>query len=374
MGLDLVVNAGEHARRDAFARVTVDAASLPSGGMSLVDSVTGTSLPVQASDAVDGKVELTFPCPYLVRRETRRFQLVTGSSPGRVAVSDKGGAIAVEIGGEPFTTMLYGPEHYRPHWYPVLGPGGKEVTETGASDHKHHRSLYVAYGEVNGVDCWAEGANSGRVVVQKLSEAKGGSVFGTVTTESLWQSLDGKRLMTDRVSWRIYALPVNRRIIESVVEFRATEGDVHFGDTKEGGIMSVRVAPMVKVSNTGIIVNSFGGTNERETWGKRANWCDYSGYIDGVHLGIAIMDHIGNPRHPCHWHVRDYGLMTTNIFGRGTFESGRKLLDGDGQYVLKAGDSLTFRYQVVVHAGDAEDADLAGAYHNFVNPPSVTVG
>ncbi|MEO2006240.1 MAG: DUF6807 family protein, partial [Candidatus Poribacteria bacterium] len=197
-------------------------------------------------------------------------------------------------------------------------------------------------------------------------------VFGEIATESVWQGGDGTPLMTDEVTWRIYNLPTMRRVIEAEIVFKATEGDVHFGDTKEGGIMCVRVASTVKASNTGTIENSFGGINESETWGKRANWCDYSGYVDETHLGIAVLDHTTNPRHPCHWHVRNYGLMGTNIFGRGTFEKGGQLLDGDGVYVLKAGDTLTFRYQVVVHEGDAGHADIGGAYQNFVSPPSAS--
>ena len=36
-------------------------------------------------------------------------------------------------------------------------------------------------------------------------------------------------------------------------------------------------------------------------------------------VGIAVLDHPGNFRSPVHWHVRDYGLMTTNCFGDSTF-------------------------------------------------------
>jgi len=352
--------------------VTLPKSAVGSGGVRVLDVRSGVSIPAQVLLSGE-QATLTFIVELLSRGEERLYRLEPGESPDAVSLSDSGDSIAVTINGEPFTTLLYGAEHYRPHFYPLLGPGGKEVTETGASDHKHHRSLYVAYGEINGVDCWAEGANSGRVRLERLTEKTSGPVYAQIGTESVWLSKEGKRLMTDAVTWRIYNLPPWRRLIEATIVFKATEGDVHFGDTKEGGILSVRVAPSLRVHNGGRIENSFGGVNEEETWGKRAQWCDYSGYVDGVHLGIAVLDALTNPRHPCHWHVRNYGLMTTNIFGRGTFERGRPLLDGDGSYLLKAGEALTFRYQAVVHAGNASDADIAGAYHNFVYPPRVTV-
>lgn len=372
MAIQLTVHALEHERKQAPISVTVPKDALPKGSVRMVDTVSGVSIPAQVT--VHGEeTTLTFIVDSLRPREERRYLIEPGETPEAVRLEEANKALEVTLQGELFTRLLYGEEHYRPHFYPVLGPKRKEVTETGASDHKHHRSLYIAYGEVNGVDCWAEGPNSGRVRLERFTEKTSGAVYAQIGTQSVWLSKEGKRLMTDEVTWRIYNLPEWRRLIEATITFKASEGDVHFGDTKEGGLLSVRVAPSMRVQNTGRIENSFGGINERETWGKRAQWCDYSGYVDGVHVGIAILDALTNPRHPCHWHVRDYGLMTTNIFGRGTFEAGRKLLDGDGRYTLLAGDSLTLRYQVVIHAGNASDADMAGAYHNFVNPPRVTV-
>ncbi|MDA1190432.1 MAG: PmoA family protein [Candidatus Poribacteria bacterium] len=363
------VDAGPHARSYAPVTIGVAKGGLPDSAR-VIDSVTGASIPAQITRG-DQNDSLTFIAEHLAKGETRVYRVEEVPSADYVLLNDEGGSIDVSIGGSAFTTFLYSKDHYRPHFYPVYGKGGKEVTETGASDHKHHRSVYVAYGEVNDVDLWAEGANSGRIVNESV-ESSSGAVFGSISTANSWQDKEGNVQMTDEQHWVIYNLPEDRRVIEATVIFKATHGDVLFTDTKEGGIMSARVAPTMKVSNTGTITNSFGGTNESETWGKRANWCDYSGYVDGAHLGIAIFDHIGNPRHPAHWHVRNYGLMTANIFGRGTFEKGGQLIDGDGKHLLKAGDSLTFRYQVVVHAGDSDDADLNGAYHNFVNPPKAS--
>ena len=357
----IAVNAGEHDRREC--PVFVEAPTSFSGPVRVEDRTTGASLPAQLSEG-----RLAFIAERLEAGETRLYATQEAESPEHVRIEDGGEAMEAAIGGGAFTTYRYSSGQKRPYFYPALGPGGKELTEEEPSDHIHHRSLYVAYGEVNGADCWGEGKNSGSVRVLS-AEGSGGAVFGEIRTESVWQNNAGEPLMTDEIAWRVYNLPERRRILESRIVFKATEGDVTFGDTKEAGIMCVRVAPSMKANNTGRIENSFGGVNEAETWGKRANWCDYSGYVDGAHVGIAILDHIDNPRYPCHWHVRNYGLMGTNIFGRGTFQRGGQLIDGDGTFTLQAGEALTFRYQVVTHAGDAAEGDIAGAFHNFVNPP-----
>ena len=48
-----------------------------------------------------------------------------------------------------------------------------------------------------------------------------------------------------------------------------------FGDTREGGILSLRVNPLITVEEGELIENAYGVVNEGETGGKQAPWCDY---------------------------------------------------------------------------------------------------
>ena len=84
-------------------------------------------------------------------------------------------------------------------------------------------------------------------------------------------------------------------------------------------------------------------------------------------LGIAVMDHPGNFRHPAHWHVRGYGLMGSNVFGDSSFagDHGKR-----GQYVLPKGQSLAFRYRVLFHHGNAHQGMVDDVYHGYVQPPT----
>ena len=173
--------------------------------------------------------------------------------------------------------------------------------------------------------------------------------------------------MSDKQNFRIYNLSEDGTIFDLDLSFIASDGDVHFGDTKEGGIMCIRVNPSMNASDGGKIENAFGGINETETWGKRANWCDYSGVVDGTEVGIAVYDHIVNPRYPTYWHVRNYGLMGSNIFGSGTFERDKSK---DGSYILKEGEQMHFKFRVLIHAGDATEGNVAQKYHDFINPPN----
>ena len=373
------VNAGFHNRDGCPVSVNVNhpgVSQLHDHAVTLTDTASGDVISAQCYADEGGATTLTWILDGLAAGESRTYTLSEGSVAGETGVQLKEEAetITVTLNDRHFTTFRYAKAQFRPYFFPVLGPNGREVTRGETSDiskdHVHHRSLYVAYGEVNDVDLWGEGSNSGRVVPQGFTQKQGGAVVSRLYTQNSWQTQVGEVLMTDVQNYRIYNLPEDAAILDLDLSFIASVGDVHFGDTKEGGIISIRVHPSMNASDGGKMENAFGGINEAETWGKRANWCDYSGVVDGTPVGIAVFDHIVNPRYPTYWHVRNYGLMGSNIFGGSSFERDPSK---DGSYTLKQGEEMHFRFRVLIHAGDANVGKVAQKYHDFINPPVVEV-
>ena len=373
------VNAGFHNRDGCPVSVNVNhpgVSQLHDHAVTLTDTASGAVISAQCYADEGGATTLTWILDGLAAGESRTYTLSEGSVAGETGVQLKEEAetITVTLNDRHFTTFRYAKAQFRPYFFPVLGPNGREVTRGETSDiskdHVHHRSLYVAYGEVNDVDLWGEGSNSGRVVHQGFTQKQGGAVVSRLYTQNSWQTQVGEVLMTDVQNYRIYNLPEDAAILDLDLSFIASVGDVHFGDTKEGGIISIRVHPSMNASDGGKMENAFGGINEAETWGKRANWCDYSGVVDGTPVGIAVFDHIVNPRYPTYWHVRNYGLMGSNIFGGSSFERDPSK---DGSYTLKQGEEMHFRFRVLIHAGDANVGKVAQKYHDFINPPVVEV-
>ena len=62
------------------------------------------------------------------------------------------------------------------------------------------------------------------------------------------------------------------------------------------------------------------------------------------------------------WHARDSGLLAANATGQRYFERKPK---GAGDLVIEAGESVIFRYRILVHQGDAEGAGIAERYQAF---------
>jgi len=283
--------------------------------------------------------------------------------------------VGVRLKREPFTRYSYTGAP-KPYCYPIVGPTGKPVTrsfpmekvEGESTDHAHHRSFWFAHGSVNGHDFWGEGAESGRIVHTKFEALEMGFAAGIIRARNDWIAKDGTKVCEDVRELTVYNVS-RGRLMDFEVTVTATEGPVEFGDTKEG-MMAFRVASSMEVTRgKGHIVNSEGVT-DKDAWGKRANWCDYYGPVDGQTVGIAIFDHPANFRHPTYWHVRDYGLFAANPFGVRDFV-GKDA--PSGAHTLAKGESLTFRYRIYIHEGDAQAAGIAGLYEQYAHPPAVRV-
>jgi len=376
-----------------------------SGEHDRIQCPVSVELPVDYADCAgvelrDAKTKQVVPCQLVPSRGgTRLSWLVNGlkagqaqaltvrpaeaPSPGRGVVieEDRGEhKVDVLIDGTQFTSYHYGREWVRPFLYPVIGPQGAQVTRNWPitegvagehKDHKHHKSIWVAYGECGRgkVDNWAEEEGHGWQRHERFLRQVSGPVFGDLVAKNAWCTPAERKQFEEVRAMRFYALPRGERLMDVTVTFRMTEGPITFYDTKEGGLISVRVASSMDVRNGGRIENGYGGVGEAETWGKHAPWCDYSGLVDGKHVGIAIMDHETNPRYPTGWHVRGYGLMTANCFASRHYRPEAKV---KGDMAFKKGQRTTWRYRLLIHKGDAKQGKVRDHFLNFVAPPAVT--
>ena len=370
------------ARPAAFCPVSAAVKRSPEELVScaLFEAEGDVPVPCQVAPAAEG-AEVHWIVDSLAPRQERAYVLrESACRPSFRAVNvtlESEGSLSVRVGGQLFTRYLYGSAVPKPCLYPVLGPFGQGVTraypqehvEGDSTDHVHQRSLWVAWGDMNGSDNWSEEKGSGRMVHRGFEAVESGPVFGHIASANDWVNAAGKRLLQDRLQYRFYAVPPSFRLFDLDVTFHATEGDVRFGDTKEGGMISLRVATHMEGSRGGRIENALGAVTEAQTWGKRASWCDYSGRVGDHVVGICVFDDPSNLRYPTYWHVRDYGLMTANPFGLSFFVGG----GADGSFVLPAGGRLQFRYRVLVHAGTACEAGVRSQYLQWTFPPSVTV-
>jgi hypothetical protein len=307
-------------------------------------------------------------------------QSSSGQSGIRITPGD-GNVLNVTIDGEPFTAFHFSEQEPKPYLYPLLAPGGVPVTRdypmkdtdadrrAKAQDHPHQRSLWTAHGDVRtrdftkpGTDYWAQGTGKGLQKVRRIVSATSGPTSGQIVAEVDWVTADGRRELSDTRTYTFLRGDANMRMIDVQIVLHFPDGDALFGDTKEGGMVALRVAPWIAEKGGGHMVNARGDKGMAACWGRPANWCDYVGRKDGQAFGIAVFDGPENFRHPERWHIRDYGLYTANPFCLAAF-TGDKSADGSQRF--KKGENATFRYRVIVHRGDATAAGIAEQYRAF---------
>ena len=264
----------------------------------------------------------------------------------QVKLSQSPEQIAVEINGKPFTVFyIAGKDLNRPYLHPLRSASGTIVNRSfpagqipgETTDHPHHAGLFYGHGDVNGYNYWAiqnvpvaaSNADSkmGRIVLKQVLSVKSGKESGSIDVVFNWLKPDGKPLLTETRKMTFYAHPT-LRIIDFDFDFAAID-KVVFRDTKEG-TFAMRMAtaleeppaqsyaaPARENRETDECAGRLSG--RRNVWGKRSEWVDYSGELDGERVGVVMMDHPDNPRHPTYWHSRGYGLHSINPFGVSDF-------------------------------------------------------
>ena len=325
------------------------------------------------------KTYLAFVLPNVEPSRTSHFSLVRRTSEGPetgkgVSLRPVGENVAVDLDQKAWTEYRIDIGH-KPIFFPMIGPTGDAYTRAfpmqsipgERDDHPHQRSCWFTHGSVNGVDFWSENARAGKIKETHRTIVAAGPVLARLATEDDWLRPDGTRVCTDARTVTFYGSP-GSRIIDFEFTIRASDGPLTFGDTKEG-MFGLRVASSMDVDKKigGRITNAEGLT-DLKAWGKPSPWVDYVGPVNQKTVGIAVLNRPGSFRYPTTWHVRTYGLFAANPFGWHDFG-----MPSRGDYTVAKGESIDFKYRVILHAGDTEAARLDRAFAAYAKPPVVEV-
>jgi hypothetical protein len=311
--------------------------------------------------------------------------LATPALP-QVKITADGGKVPIEINGKPFTTFYVSGEAFaakvtKPYLWPLRAPSGTSITrswpmETVAEekdekkDHQHQRGLWFAHDNVNKMDFWnnewsyfadLHRKNLGSITLKKLDGVTSGKDKGTVTATFEWADIEGNNpILTEKRVMTFYP-DQDVRVFDVDITLTAL-APVTFGDGKDGAF-GIRLRPVLQEDKGNAhITNADGMVGEKALWGKPSDWCDYSGAIGEEKVGVAILDHPGNPRHPVRWHARAYGLFAANPWGLSVFTNDKSM---DGSMPLETGKSLRYRYRVIIHPGDVKDAAIAAQWTKY---------
>jgi len=314
-----------------------------------------------------------------------------GPNPGRIPFASKPipirffsdpahRTVIIIAGGKPFTTFVYSDTLEKPVLYPIFAPDGQLITRgfplmprSGEpADHPHHLGLWFNYENVNGLDFWN---NSYAIPAAKKAQ------YGWIRTHHVrvtnntlrytarWTDQQQKSLLIEHTIYRFSATGAETVIDRITTLTAVTDTGVSFPDAKDG-MLGLRVTKELQIpsNSPGEFIDDKGNitkvaagntpdvngnylTGENKTgdsaWGTRAGWCMLYGQKGADTISVVIIDHPANPGYPTYWHARGYGLFAANPLGQKIFSQGRQTLN----FRLKHGQSATFRYRIVLAAG-----------------------
>ncbi len=294
----------------------------------------------------------------------------TSQTVDAVAEDDR---ITVRVNGEEFTSYLFGSEHKYPFFYPVVGPhSGRSVTTWDQEPYPHHSSLYISLDwviseNVDRGNYWQprHELETGQVFSRnaRILENDGNRVVLQDDTEWIVPET-GTHHFNERRTATIWAPSPTVRIMDFDFEFEVMK-DLSIRPTGHA-FFSARMRPETAVGcmdhgpewaplGTGTIVDSEGNRDEDGTREKYSEWAAYYGENNGAVEGLAIIQHPSNDYYPAQWVSRDYGFISPSSF---TFN--------EEPVPMNAGQNLSFKYRVVVFAGDHQEADIAGWYDDYM--------
>ncbi|MEY3459561.1 MAG: hypothetical protein RL215_2718 [Planctomycetota bacterium] len=267
--------------------------------------------------------------------------------------------LIITVHDKPFVIYNYGESLPKPFFLPVTTAEGVVVNralgDASDADHPHHKGIWNAIDEVNGVKFWAEKGVIRNTQTEIITAAGKTAAFRTVNE---WRNPETAR--AEVVEETLVTIHPSR-LLSYDMTFRAATGPAVFEDTKEG-LFGFRVAPSMKEKNGGRVTASDGSVTTSKCWGRQFPWVDYSGEVQGRTAGVTIMDHPGNFR-PSRYHVRDYGLFSVSPFGEKAYTNGASAA---APVQLEQGKTLRLRYGIYIHDGDAAAAGIPEVYRTFI--------
>ena len=281
--------------------------------------------------------------------------------------------VSFQIDGVEKTRWHFGAEYPRPFFFPFNGPSGTSLTRMGhpgAQNHDHHRSVWFAFHDVNGINFWSD-QTDGQVRQKMWYRYRDGNDEAVMASVSGWFDGDGVELMEQDVVAALMPVENGEHALEIQITMRPAKGSetVELGKTNFG-FLAVRVSKTLShFFGGGQLTNSEGQAGEENIFGNSAKWMDYSGPVavgagperKTVTEGITYFDHPENPRYPTHWHVRSDGWMGASF----CMEEG---------YTIPKEAPLTLRYLLHAHSGAYHQGKAEKLAKDFSDRPGFEIG
>ncbi len=254
--------------------------------------------------------------------------------------------------------------------HPVRTPAGRVVTDDYPPDHLHHHGIWFAWTstEFQGrkPDFWNMGDGTGTVEYESILDAWSGPFAGGLRARHRFVDLGARTPVTVLTElWDVTAYGIARAgrpyrafDIVSVQDMVATTPLV-LPEYRYGGIGLRGHRSWLGATGAAFLTSE--GRTRLDGHATRARWCVMSGQVDGQPVGIAVLDHPQNYRHPQPMRIHP----TEPFFNYAPMQAGRM--------EIVPGTPYRSRYRFIVFDGSPDAVWINRLWKAFAEPPRVTI-
>lgn len=264
----------------------------------------------------------------------------------------------------------YGAAEPKPYFHPVAMPDGRILTWNRPPDHDWHHGMWFSWKYINRVNYW-EPAD------RKAGTYAGRTVCADIRTDA---RTDGSARITSKIAYHnpqdTVVLTEVRTVAISVPDetagyqldwtatFTAGEQDVNLdrtplatakGGRAWGGYAGLSFRFAKDLADRQAISTQGPATFTSDRARPRSVAADYNARLGDSDVGVAMIDHPENPRHPTPWYLIRGNPMSYMNAALLTYEP----------LVIPAGKSMTLRYRVVIHPQRWDAARLESEHERF---------
>jgi hypothetical protein len=256
--------------------------------------------------------------------------------------------------------------------HPLWSPQGNVLTDINPPDHLHHMGIWMPWThtdyEGKMVDFWNVGDGTGTVRFSKYVSTTSGAVYGGFQSEQdhvALQTSKGAQTILKEV-WDVRVYNVGGTGKYWLVDFQSTQRCVAdqplLQEEYRYGGLGFRGTRQWKGPDADYLTSE--GKTRKDGHATRARWCDNYGKIGDQWEGITFLGHPKNFRFP--EPMRLWPEPTNYLF----FNFCPSQL---GAWEMKPGEDHVFRYRWYVHEGKPDVAEIERIWHDYAEPPEVTV-
>jgi hypothetical protein len=381
----LIVDAGDRARTDALVSVEIPDLRLPSP-LHLVEVTAGQRIALPAQVEQSAPPRLHFVLAGQTPANTRRsFEIVAGPLVvewGVQAVKAER-TLDIRVGQRPVLSyhhaIMEPPAGQNPLFrrsgfiHPLNSPAGVVLTTIHPADHIHHMGIWNAWTmtefEGRKVDFWNLREGQGTVRFTRFESTTSGPVFGGFRAHLEHVNLNApggekvalNELLDVRV-WNVGGPDKGGWLVDwTSTQTCATDSPLVLPQYRYGGF-AFRGTEHWKGDASELLTSE--GRTRRDSHATRSRWCLIQGATAAAPAGIILMSHPENREHP--EPMRTWPEASNHQFFNYCPIQQKA-------WKLEPGNNYTFRYRLYAFDGRTAADQAERIWHDFGNPPKVTV-